>query len=294
MDTTTADMIQPLIPTLDRISLENCEFLTRKDSVFSRKVVRLANSNVVAKIGPDIDMTEAESMKFVRERTSIPVPKVLQANEQEGLGYIIMEFVEGEMLRKAWPKLAQKDRNTIVSELSDYMSQLRGIKPPIEEEETEGEERTKDGEKRIRSGVKIQSVGGRPVVDRRVMGAVKGGPFISEADFNTWQLQQLHPDIDPINRDIYTAMHRTDHKIFFSHGDFGFHNILVHDGHVTAVVDWESSGWFPEHWDYCKAAGFFTDNADLYDALKRIFEKQYFAEFLMDMWFTKEVKHGGF
>ena len=293
MDVTKADMIQPLFPTLDKPSLENCELLTRRDSLSSRKVVRLAKGDVVAKIGPDVDVSEAENMKFVRERTSIPVPKVLQAYEQEGLGYIIMEFVEGEMLRKAWPKLAEKDRNTIVSELSDYMSQLRGIKPPIEEE-AEGEERTQDDEKKIRSGAKIQSIRGGPVVDRRVMGAVKGGPFISEADFNTWQLQQLYPDIGPLNRDIYTAMHRTDHKVVFSHGDYGFHNILVHNGHVAAIIDWESSGWFPEHWDYCKAAGFFTDNADLYDALKRIFKKQYFAEFLMDTWFTKEVKHGGF
>ena len=291
MEVTTTDIVQSLAPTIDKPSLENCKLLTPKNSLSSRKVVRLAKGDVVAKIGPDVDMTEAESMNFVRERSSIPVPKVLQTYEQEGSGYIIMEFIEGEVLKNAWPKLAQKDRNTIVSELSDYISQLRGIKPRME---AEGEEGTHDGQRKIRSRAKIQSITGGPVVDRRVMGAVKGGPFVSEADFNAWQLQQLHLDISPVNRDIYTAMHRTDHRIVFSHGDYGFHNVLVHNGHVAAIIDWESSGWFPEHWDYCKAAGFFTDDTNLYDALKRIFEKQYFAEYLMDMWFTKEVKHGGF
>ena len=303
---------------LDKASLDKSEILTpRRGSISaSQKVVRLlatgssiVSSNIVVKLGPDVEMTEAENMKFVREQTSIPVPRVLNACEKEGIGYIIMEYVEGEMLRKAWPRLAREEKDTVLSELRDYMCQLRRIKPfaamkttttpptttppttplaPTPAGEGEGE-----GEK-VNDNPRIQSVTGGPVVDQRVMGAVKGGPFASEADFNTWQLEQLHSDIDPFNRDIYTAMHKTDHRIVFSHGDYGFHNVLVCDGHVAAVIDWESSGWFPEHWDYCKAAGHFSYNADLYDALKRIFEKHYFAEFLMDMWFTKEVKHGGF
>jgi aminoglycoside phosphotransferase (APT) family kinase protein len=78
-----------------------------------------------------------------------------------------------------------------------------------------------------------------PIVDRRAMGAVKAGPFESEEEFNAWQLD---PGISLFNRDMYQAMHKTNHKVVLSHGDLGFHNVIVRDGHVVAIIDWEDSG----------------------------------------------------
>lgn len=43
------------------------------------------------------------------------------------------------------------------------------------------------------------------------------------------------------------------HNIVFSHGDFRPANIIVKDGHVAAIVDWEQGGWYPEYWDFAKA-----------------------------------------
>jgi len=93
----------------------------------------------------------------------------------------------------------------------------------------------------------ISSVNGGPVVDRRQLSSISGGPFRPEADFNKWQLEQLTPNTRIAHRDIYTAMHRTDYKVVSSHGDFGYHNIIARDGHVEVIIDWEFSGWFPEH-----------------------------------------------
>jgi thiamine kinase-like enzyme len=140
----------------------------------------------------------------------------------------------------------------------------------------------------------ISSVTGGPVLDRRQLSSIKGGPFRLEADFNRWQLDQLNPAIPIVHRDMYTAMHRTDHKVVFSHGDFAFHNVIVRDGHVQAIIDWEFSGWFPEHWDYCKTLSFMSVTDEDYLCCKEIFERGYHMEYLMDLWFTREVKHGGF
>lgn len=30
-------------------------------------------------------------------------------------------------------------------------------------------------------------------------------------------------------------------------------NILVRDGKLSGIVDWENSGWYPEYWEYTKA-----------------------------------------
>lgn len=28
---------------------------------------------------------------------------------------------------------------------------------------------------------------------------------------------------------------------------------MVKEGHITAIIDWESAGWYPEYWEYIKA-----------------------------------------
>ena len=43
------------------------------------------------------------------------------------------------------------------------------------------------------------------------------------------------------------------HDIVFTHADFRPDNIVVKDGHVTGIIDWEMSGWYPEHWEFVKA-----------------------------------------
>ena len=46
------------------------------------------------------------------------------------------------------------------------------------------------------------------------------------------------------------------HKVVFTHGDLAHHNIMVDNGHVTAFLDWESAGWYPEYWKYTTALRF--------------------------------------
>ncbi|GJJ11007.1 hypothetical protein Clacol_005236 [Clathrus columnatus] len=40
------------------------------------------------------------------------------------------------------------------------------------------------------------------------------------------------------------------HDIVLTHGDLYCHNILVKDGHLSGIVDWECAGWLPEYWEY--------------------------------------------
>ncbi|KAK1765369.1 hypothetical protein QBC33DRAFT_612652 [Phialemonium atrogriseum] len=195
-------------------------------SKHSKKKVLKIDSETVVKLAPDLDMDEVDNLEFIHSRTTIPVPKMLSAYEKEGCQYI--------------------DRESICSELREYLSQMRNIPPP------------KD---------LIGSVSGSPAVDRRSLGAVKRGLFACEEKFNEWQLGQLRDNAPLLNRERYTAMHQADHRIVFSHGDFGFHNIMSLQ--FLAGTD--------EEYQFCKKA----------------FGKMYLSEFYMDTWFTREVKHGG-
>jgi aminoglycoside phosphotransferase (APT) family kinase protein len=48
-------------------------------------------------------------------------------------------------------------------------------------------------------------------------------------------------------------MNSHKHTIVFSHGDLRPPNIIVRDGHVAAILDWELGGWYPEYWEFAKA-----------------------------------------
>jgi len=39
----------------------------------------------------------------------------------------------------------------------------------------------------------------------------------------------------------------------FTHGDLSSLNILTHGDVVVAVIDWETSGWYPSYWEYTSA-----------------------------------------
>ena len=40
------------------------------------------------------------------------------------------------------------------------------------------------------------------------------------------------------------------HNIVFTHADFRPTNVIVKDGHVAGIIDWEMAGWYPEHWEF--------------------------------------------
>jgi aminoglycoside phosphotransferase len=80
------------------------------------------------------------------------------------------------------------------------------------------------------------------------------GPFTSEADFNTTLVDTFvaksKGQVGPYIRGMVDA-HR--HDIVFTHGDFRPNNIMVKDGRVTAIIDWEMAGWYPDYWEFAKA-----------------------------------------
>ncbi|POR32750.1 Putative phosphotransferase enzyme family protein [Tolypocladium paradoxum] len=42
----------------------------------------------------------------------------------------------------------------------------------------------------------------------------------------------------------------TEYPIVFTHGDIAARNIMVRDGRIVALLDWEFAGWYPEYWEY--------------------------------------------
>lgn len=49
-----------------------------------------------------------------------------------------------------------------------------------------------------------------------------------------------------------TNCHYHVYQSLFTHADLCPRNILIRDGKVCAIIDWEFAGWYPEYWEYTK------------------------------------------
>ncbi|KAF8515552.1 hypothetical protein JB92DRAFT_2717294, partial [Gautieria morchelliformis] len=74
---------------------------------------------------------------------------------------------------------------------------------------------------------------------RPTLGSVTGGPYRNTYFPKQWtdELLSVFP------RDV---------DVFFSHGDLLPRNIIVDGSTITAIVDWESAGFYPEYVEYCQ------------------------------------------
>ncbi|KAF2207313.1 hypothetical protein CERZMDRAFT_115307 [Cercospora zeae-maydis SCOH1-5] len=196
--------------------------------------------NMVVKCGSDVDLTEAASMQYIAANTSIPIPKVHCAFESDGKVYIVMERLRGENIFKALDKVASPDRESLLTQLKECLEQMRSLRPP--------------------TGTGVQSCVGGSLHDSRIPhGKPRFGPFKTIQEFHWWLRGGLQiADIrDETHREELEAMMRHQDKNWppptFTHGDLNPANILVSQGRISGIIDWEFAGWYPHYWEYTSA-----------------------------------------
>ncbi|KAI2615881.1 kinase-like protein [Hypoxylon sp. NC1633] len=194
------------------------------------------DSRTVVKSSRDIRLAEAETMRFVRNNTTIPVPEVYNAYKDEESGHtrIIMEFVDGKELEEAWDAYSSQDKESVIAQLHGYMEELRSLK-----------------------GTFIGAIDGSWCDDHFFDDDRGGyGPFKDEEDFNRGIVKALKQDRSQVHIDVTCDIlldTMKGHEIVFTHNDFAPRNILVQGSKVVAILDWELAGYYPDYWEYCKA-----------------------------------------
>ncbi|KAK5636658.1 hypothetical protein RRF57_012370 [Xylaria bambusicola] len=71
--------------------------------------------------------------------------------------------------------------------------------------------------------------------------------------------------------------------IVFTYGDITPHDIIARDGKIVALLDWEFSGWYREHWEYIFALRG-LDNIDWENLglqVLSLFAKRYDLEYIL-------------
>ncbi|KAB5554752.1 kinase-like domain-containing protein [Coniochaeta sp. 2T2.1] len=226
-----------------------------------RYVVRHGGSVTKYTTGPDgmgarDHPNEAMALRFVKAYTSIPVPDVVSSDWDR----LTMTYVEGETLHQAWPTLTADQQSGILAQLQDYISQLQAL-----------------------GGIYLGRLDGQGVVVPSMM-TRSGGPFGSLTELHEWLVQ---PPRRLPTQSIYwhqiTTQLRADCPIVFTHGDIAARNILIHDGRIVALLDWEFAGWYPEYWDYVFALRG-MDNIDwetLGGHIPSLFARRYDLEYIL-------------
>jgi aminoglycoside phosphotransferase (APT) family kinase protein len=207
------------------------------------RVIGIGN-DIVVKYGPRVKMAEADSLAFVGANTTLPVPKLLGTYIHNDITYIVMSRLSGTQLINLLPSMSLTEINTITNDLKMMMDQLRALR--INNFETESY---------------IGSVGRQPCRDMIFRSGYESkGPFFTEEKMyenilerwiNLFEYNPMPDSHVQFMRRLYQQ--NSENEIVFTHGDLAPRNILVEEGRISGIVDWEQAGWYPEYWEYVKA-----------------------------------------
>ncbi|RMD44949.1 hypothetical protein DV735_g143, partial [Chaetothyriales sp. CBS 134920] len=211
--------------------------------------------NRVAKL--DTFPTEAAAVEYVRQHTTIPVPKIYKVYPaSNGQQHIVMQRLPGTCASHVVSGWSQDQKEVFSRDLADYLHQLRGLQPPSAQFIGS-----------VSTALRSQLIDDRLSVN-------PCGPFSTIADFHTY-LRFGRPldhwfDITKVTK-VHTRPE--SYTSTFSHSDLCPKNILVApDGHITGIIDWEYAGWYPDYWEYTKMH--YIQNAapqwkNFYDAIEQ-------------------------
>ncbi|KAJ8106677.1 hypothetical protein OPT61_g9380 [Boeremia exigua] len=197
----------------------------------------------IVKTGHRTHLTEAATMRYLAENTTIPVPKVYCSFLNKNRAYIVMERIQGEELPKTLKGMSEESVESVFRQLRGMFQELRSLTPP--------------------PGTGVQSCVGGSLFDSRIpRGNPRFGPFKTIQEFHFWLRRDLTPadlkdrEKDKDWHDLQEMMSHQDgpwSPPIFTHGDLNPFNVLVHSGKVVGIIDWEFSGWYPHYWEYTSA-----------------------------------------
>ena len=196
-----------------------------------RGVWSLGSNLILKDRGASLPTFEVPSLRFVQKETSIPVPTVVESWEEGSHTLTLMNRIPGEPLSKAWPKLSTYEKEVIARETAEYLLQLRNLQSD-----------------------KMQALGGRPIYSNFLFqdeeSELPHGPLASDDALWADMEHGLKETVPEAARIRLRKFMPTAAPYTFTHSDLTNVNIMVENGHLTGIIDWEMSGYFPVWWEY--------------------------------------------
>ncbi|KAF2006939.1 phosphotransferase enzyme family protein [Amniculicola lignicola CBS 123094] len=86
--------------------------------------------NIFVKFGPSVLQSEAESLRFVREKLGnrVPVPEVYGWYQDSKEAILFMDLVEGITLQEQWPSLSREEKEGVYQDIKGIVEALRTLR----------------------------------------------------------------------------------------------------------------------------------------------------------------------
>ncbi|KAK0476438.1 kinase-like domain-containing protein [Armillaria novae-zelandiae] len=217
--------------------------------------VRVAEveGDLIIKYGTSVRAGEGIAMRIVAAQTSIPVPEVISIVEDRETTYVVQRKLTGIHLSEIIDDLEEATGLRIQEQLRHILTQLSCV-TPLEE----GRQLTKLGKSPVERGdgtvgVAVGGLVGLPEWTGGLFSVFQPSRLTSPPKFlgttldllaKLQKIGRMRPDKAQKHLPFIDAIR----PLMFCHGDFCPENILIHDGAVSGIIDWEVAGWYPYFW----------------------------------------------
>ncbi|KAI4714369.1 hypothetical protein J4E89_000048 [Alternaria sp. Ai002NY15] len=255
-------------------------------------VVEIGPSHIV-KVAPSLDPDHIDNIQYVATHVpELPIPHCLGVLRSDQRTYLFMSRATGTTLESVWPDLSATQKTSVQEQLN---SLFRLLRTPAAEN----------------SGpcVRLGSFTSGLCKDVRRTQRISSAPLRTETEFNDFLLQHPRKTVTPWVKMLRSSM-KDDHRIVMTHGDLHPRNIMMtlddrqtipiqgevmRTEHkvvrVSAIIDWEAAGWYPESWDFVKAVSMIDSCGPLSDWIDFLptdaigyFPMEFSIDRLLDQW----------
>ncbi|KAL3444726.1 hypothetical protein BJX65DRAFT_282766 [Aspergillus insuetus] len=113
--------------------------------------------------------------------------------------------------------------------------------------------------------------------------------------------ENTEPAVDPESMDEAAEVFGRQHRTFFTHADICSANIIMSQGRLAGIVDWEYAKCYPEHWEFTKGVNAMArddvrrkNEAGLERTIRDAFDDDYADELRADTILQLSVPHTPF
>lgn len=172
--------------------------------------------------------TEADALRFLNSTVPhLPIPRLVDSFQLDGITYTIMTKLPGEPLLSLHNP-TPAELQPIVDDILAILDDLWRVPQPPE----------------LGNKLKVMiSASGHGLKHPATFHEQFGGPYDS-----TYELYRslVWDDLSKQSRAFLQPI--LEDPIVYIPEDIAMQNILIRNGRVSGIIDWEDAGWFPRHW----------------------------------------------
>lgn len=124
--------------------------------------------------------------------------------------------------------MTDEEKDRVAKQTADYLHELHELKSP-----------------------RMEGLGGRPMCSNLLFGGIDGAPHgPCSSDDELWA--EMEKSLSTVPEKVRQRLREklpTAAPYTFTHGDMTYGNIIVENGNLSGIVDWEMSGYYPVWWE---------------------------------------------